>query len=147
MRVRSNKPCTRTRRTTHYDSINRSVYLYNGRPPEQENSQRGRLEYRSPEKRGYTQQAQNNRQQQHKKRRLPIGMEQMAQRVEPDDFLLGVIVWLVRIVANRNVGVRVTNNGTVGQPVRVLKDHAVDEHQQVESQQQAGNRQTIWEGG
>lgn len=96
---------------------------------------------------GGSKQANYERQQQHKHAGLPIGVEDMAQSIEPDNFLLGVLVGLIRIVANRDVGVSVANDRSIGQPVCVPKHHAVDERKHVQHQQKAGNKQAIWRIG
>lgn len=73
----------------------------------------------------------NQRQQQHERCWLPVGMKNLAQGVEPDNFLLSVISWLIWIFTNGNVRVSVADNGSVGQPVRVPEHHPVDQREHV----------------
>ena len=70
----------------------------------------------------------------------------MAERIEPDNFLLGVVVGLVGAVANGQKRVSVADNRAIGQPVRVPKHHAIDQHKHMKHQQKAGDGQAMWMG-
>lgn len=89
------------------------------------------LEYRLTEERGGVEESNNQRQQQHKEVWLPVGVENLAQGIEPDNFLLCMIIRLIRIISSRKIRVGMADNGAIGQTVGVSKYHAVDQRQHV----------------
>ena len=104
-------------------------------------------ENRLTEKRRKIEETNDQRQQQHKGCWLPVGIENMTQGIEPDNFLLGVVIGLIRVIANGHKRVGMANNSAVGQPVRVPEYHAINQRKYKKHQQKAGDVQAIWVDG